>query len=181
MKYLKDKNNNHSYTKHGKKRKNSNRIRSERGTLHLKKFKANFFLLVAQSCLTLCNPMDYTVHEILQARILEWIDFSFPRGSSQPRGRTQVSRIAGGFFTSWATRETQLFLLQIIICQQIEQPTKSKSSRNKKLKKTNIYIGDRINNQKLSNIEIPRTRWIPRWILPNIKSKHQFFLHSSKM
>ena len=40
-----------------------------------------------------------TVHGI-QARILEWVDFSLSRGSSQPRDRTQVSRIAGGFFTS---------------------------------------------------------------------------------
>ena len=45
---------------------------------------------VAQSCLTLCNPMDYRVHGILQARILEWVAFSFSRGSSQPRDQTQV-------------------------------------------------------------------------------------------
>ena len=55
---------------------------------------------VAQSCLTLCNPMDYTVHGILQARILEWVTFPFSRGSSKPRDRIQVSCIAGGFFTS---------------------------------------------------------------------------------
>ena len=47
----------------------------------------------------------YTVHGILQARILEWVAFPFSTGSSQPRGRTQVSCIAGGFFTRWATRE----------------------------------------------------------------------------
>ena len=40
---------------------------------------------VAQSCPTLCDPMDYTVHAILLARILEWIAFPFSRGSSQPR------------------------------------------------------------------------------------------------
>ena len=57
---------------------------------------------VAQSCLTFCNPMDYTVHGILQARILEWVAFAFFRGSSQPRDWTQVSCIAGEFFTSWA-------------------------------------------------------------------------------
>ena len=51
--------------------------------------------------------MDYTVHGILQARILEWVAFPFSRGSSQPRNRTQVSHSAGGFFTSWATREAQ--------------------------------------------------------------------------
>ena len=62
---------------------------------------------IAQSCLTLCNPVDYTVHGILQARILDWVAFLFTRGSSQPRDRTQVSCIAGGFFTSWATREAQ--------------------------------------------------------------------------
>ena len=55
---------------------------------------------VTQSCLTLCDLMDYTAHGILQARILEWVAFPFSRGSSQPRDRTQVSRIAGGFFTS---------------------------------------------------------------------------------
>ena len=55
---------------------------------------------VTQSCLTLCNPMDYKVHGILQARILEWVAIPFSRGSSQPRDRTQVSRIAGRFFTS---------------------------------------------------------------------------------
>ena len=56
-----------------------------------------------QSCLTLCNPMDYTVQGILQARILEWVAFPFFRGSYQPRDWTQVSWIEGGFFTSWAT------------------------------------------------------------------------------
>ena len=48
-----------------------------------------------------------TVHGILQARILEWVAFPFSRGSSQSRDRTQVSRIAGGLLTSWATREAQ--------------------------------------------------------------------------
>ena len=101
---------------------------------------------VAQSCPALCDPTDYTVHGILQARILEWVAFSssrdlpnpgikprsptlqrilyllshqgsprllewvafpFSRGSSYPRDQTQVSHIAGGFFTSWATREAQ--------------------------------------------------------------------------
>ena len=60
---------------------------------------------VTQACPSLCDPMDYTVHGILQVRILEWIAFSFFRGPSQPRDWTQVSRIVGRFFTSWATRE----------------------------------------------------------------------------
>ena len=63
---------------------------------------------VAQSCLTLCNPMDYIVHGILQARILKWVVFPYPGESSQPMNRTQVSHIAGRFFTSWATREAQM-------------------------------------------------------------------------
>ena len=54
---------------------------------------------VAQSSPTRCNPMDYIVHGILQAGILEWVAVSFSRGSFQPRDRTQVSHIAGRFFT----------------------------------------------------------------------------------
>ena len=62
---------------------------------------------VAQSCAALCDLTDYTVHGILQARILEWVAFPFSRRSSQPRNWTQVSHIAGGFYTSWAIREAQ--------------------------------------------------------------------------
>ena len=62
---------------------------------------------VAQSCPTLCDPMDYTVHGILQARILEWEAVPFSRGSSQPRDQTQISCLAGGFFTIWAIGEAQ--------------------------------------------------------------------------
>ena len=61
---------------------------------------------VTQSCLTLCNPMDYTAHGILQARILDWVAFPFSIRSSQPRNWTGVSCIAGGFFTNWAISET---------------------------------------------------------------------------
>ena len=60
--------------------------------------------------LTLFDPMDYTVHGIFQARILEWVAFPYSRGSSQSRDQTQVSRIAGRFFTSWITREAQEYL-----------------------------------------------------------------------
>ena len=66
--------------------------------------------LVAQSCLTLCDPMDCSppgssVHEDVQARILKWVAMPSSRGSSRPTDRTQVSCIAGGFFTIRATRE----------------------------------------------------------------------------
>ena len=72
---------------------------------------------VAQSCLTLCDPMDCSlpgssVHEVLQARILEWVAVPFCRGSFQLR--TQVSRTAGEFFTIWATREDLLHLKSCI-------------------------------------------------------------------
>ena len=56
-------------------------------------------------CLTLCDPVNYTVCGILQARILEWVAFPFSRGSSQPRDQTQVFHIVEGFFTSWSTRK----------------------------------------------------------------------------
>ena len=59
---------------------------------------------IAQLCLTLCDPMDCSlsgssIHGIFQARVLEWIAISFSRGSSRPRNRTRVSRIAGRRFT----------------------------------------------------------------------------------
>ena len=65
---------------------------------------------VAQSCPTLCDPVDCSlpgssVHGICQARILEWVAISFSRGSSQLRDWTWVFCIAGGCFTLWATRE----------------------------------------------------------------------------
>ena len=65
---------------------------------------------VAQSYLTVCNPMDCSppgasVHGMLQARILQWVAIPFSRGSSQPRDWTEVSCTAGEFFTVWATRE----------------------------------------------------------------------------
>ena len=68
------------------------------------------FSSVTQSCPTLCDPMNCSlpgcsVHGILQARMLEWVAISFSRGSSQPRNQTQVSCIAGRFFTNWVTRE----------------------------------------------------------------------------
>ena len=59
---------------------------------------------VTQSCPTLCNPMHCRLpgssdHRIFQARILEWVAIFFSRGSSRPRDQTQVSRIAGKWFT----------------------------------------------------------------------------------
>ena len=86
---------------------------SDSGSLHTWNGSKHIWLYESEneSCSVLSNslqPMDYTVHGILQARILEWIAFPFSRGSSQPRDQTQVSHIAGWFFTSWAMREAHM-------------------------------------------------------------------------
>ena len=73
----------------------------ENRIVHMRKMKVK----VAQACSTLCDLMGYTVW-ILQAGILKWVVFPFSRGSSQFRAQTQVSHVAGRFFTSWATRES---------------------------------------------------------------------------
>ena len=69
---------------------------------------------------SLCEPMVYSppgsfIHGILQARILEWVAIHFSGGSSQRRDQTQVSCIAGRFFTIflWATRGKMLFIGKI--------------------------------------------------------------------
>ena len=69
--------------------------------------------LVAQSCPTLFDPMDYnapgsSVHGILQARILECVAIPSSRGFSQPQDQTQDSCIADEFFTIWATRKIRI-------------------------------------------------------------------------
>ena len=76
---------------------------------------------VAQSCLTLCNPMGCTVCGFLQARILEWVAFPFSRRSSQPRHWTHVSRTGGRFFTSFRCSRKlyssfhYLFILHVVL------------------------------------------------------------------
>ena len=69
---------------------------------------------VLVSCVQLCDPMDCSLpdssfHGIFQARILEWVAIPFSRGSSWPRDQTQVSCIAGRFFTFSATMEALCF------------------------------------------------------------------------
>ena len=73
-------------------------------------WKVTVKVLVIQSCLTLCDPMDSSlagsfVHGILQARILEWVAISFSRESSQSKDQSWVSCIADRFFTIWTTGE----------------------------------------------------------------------------
>ena len=64
----------------------------------------------SESRSVMCDSLwPHAVHGTLPARILEWVAFPFSRGSFQPRDWTQVSRVAGRFFTSWATRELQRY------------------------------------------------------------------------
>ena len=77
------------------------------------KQQSAYVCLVAQLCPTLCNPKDYSlpgfsVHGILQARILEWVIMPFNRRFSWPREWTWVSCIIGRFSTVWGTREALL-------------------------------------------------------------------------
>ena len=77
-------------------------------------------VLVTQSCLTLCDPMDcsppgFCVLGILQARIPEWIAMPFSRGSSPPRDQTLISCIVGRFFTIWATVKSKLTRMPMFI------------------------------------------------------------------
>ena len=85
---------------------------------------------MAQSCLTLCSPMDdsllgSSVHGISQARILAYIAISFSRGSSQTRDWTRVSCIGRKVFYLWATREAHL---RILLTSEMEKEMATHSS-----------------------------------------------------
>jgi len=81
---------------------------------NLKKKRVHMWKLLSSVQLFVI-PMNYTVHGIPQARTLEWVAFSFSRGSSQPRDWTQVSCIAGRFSTSWVTRKALVYVCYIHI------------------------------------------------------------------
>ena len=85
----------------------------ERETFSLKtqNLKSTIVAVELLSCLTLCDPMDYSLPGfsllgIFQARILEWVAISFSKGFSWPRDGSRVSCIAGRFFTIWAKKST---------------------------------------------------------------------------
>ena len=96
-------------------------------------------VLVAQLYPTLCNPMGYSlpgssVHEILQARMLEWVVTSSSRETSWPRDWTRVSCITGRFFTIWATRGRPRWAQKLleflkIVCKLIVEKKKKKGVR----------------------------------------------------
>ena len=76
------------------------RLRTRKHYIHNRKQASDQIRSVAQSCPTLCDPMDCIVHGILYAVILEWVAFPFSRAFSQARDQNQVSPTAGRFFAS---------------------------------------------------------------------------------
>ena len=62
-----------------------------------------------------CSPWGTSVHGILQTRTLKWVAIPFSRGSSQLRDWTQVSCIAGRFFTIWATRKGSVLVSNVMV------------------------------------------------------------------
>ena len=107
---------------------------------------------VAQSCPTLCDPMDGSlpgsaVHGIFQARILEWAAISFSRASSQPRDRTRVSCIANRHFTVWATREASKEELKSLLMKAKEESEKAGLKLN--IQKTKMMASGPITSRQI--------------------------------
>ena len=109
---------------------------------------------VTQHVWLLCDPMDDTVHGILQTTILEWVAFPFSRGSSLPRDQTQVSCIAGIFFTSQATREAHLGVKILVLLGERESLSwkrrrkKQKGKRRRKCRRRAGKEGERLQGRK---------------------------------
>ena len=121
-------------------------------------------MLVAQSCPTVCDPMDCSppgssVPEIFQARILEWVAISFSKGSSQPRDRTQVSCTAGRFFTNWATGEARP--KQSHMQTQSKQVCHVQKYDTQKWRKRKHYI---FSQKEFFQQLIPYVRIVARWL-----------------
>ena len=138
-------------------------------------FAIQYVCSVAHSCPTLCNPMDCSppgssVHWILQVRILEWVAMPSSRVSSQPRGWTQVSHIAGGFFTIWASSYTLgpwlsvHFILGMHVIGSL-CPTSSQVF----LKATLVSLPAfrKLDEHRAECSEMPclQTLWAPRWVI----------------
>ena len=109
---------------------------------------------ITQSCPTLCDPMHCRAARLLcpwnsPGRILVWVAISSSRGSSQPKHWTQVSCIASRSLSS-------------------EPPGKPKPGGHRISEQTNHNYRNWNCNQKSSNKEHPRTRWLHRWILPKV-------------
>ena len=111
-----------------------------------------------------CSLPGSSVHGILQARILEWVAISFSKGSSQRRNRTQVSFIAGRFFTTWAMREAQAWE---------ESYEGSPSLRREQSKWTQSWeIGIKSQSQR---------QCLSPWVNPSLRLNHPCLLVISKI
>ena len=138
---------------------------------------------VTQSFPTLCDLMDHTVHGILQARILEWVAFPFSRGYSQPRDQTQVSYIAGRFFTSCHKGSPQMWEMDhkedwalknwcfqpMVLQKTLESPLDSKAINPGPFPKGNqpwIFIGKTDTKAKTSNTLATWCEELTHWKRP---------------
>ena len=103
------------------------------GSKHWRWIKGRFFtflymhVLIAQSCPTLCHPMNcslpgHFVHGISQSRRPHWVAIPFSRGSSSPRDRTLVSSIVGRFFTVWSPCKCCCYCLVASVLSDSVQP-----------------------------------------------------------
>ena len=116
---------------------------------------------VAQLYLLFCDPMDYSlpstsIHGIFQARVLECVAISFPRGSSQPRDQTQVSCIAGRCFTVWVVRRN--------LPVKPSSPPFSLKIRNKiKVPNQTTSIQHSFGNTSNINQRRKKNEWDPNW------------------
>ena len=136
---------------------------------------------VAQSCPTLCDPMDCSlsgssIHGVFQARVLEWIAISFSRGSSRPRNRAWVSHTAGRHLTVWATipPTTWTVVALILLSAWIQYLAHSKCSINF----TTVIISSHVLWWSLLLIlsALPHPRSLTRKLLNSIYGSH-LFLH----
>ena len=129
------------------------------------------FFKVAQSCPTLCDPMDHTVHGILQARILEWVVSPFSRGSSQPRNWTQVPCIAGRLFSSWAAGEAQEYWSGYSIPSPVDLPNPGFEPESPALQVDSLPHTESLKDSSLCYINTTHTHWIlsgslkPVWVV----------------
>ena len=141
----------------------------------------------------LCKPVDYTVHGILQVRILEWVAFLFSRGSSQTRDRTQVSHIAGRFFTSWATRGSQGYWSGYPILSPVDLPDPEIEAGSPALQADSllfywairevILCGGRKNRECIHHPHSPVVKYFPHGLTPvtnSWKPSREFLAFMSK-
>ena len=142
--------------------------------------------LVPKLCPTLCDPVDCSlpgssVRGISQARILEWVAILFSRGSSLPRDQTQVSCIAGRFFTIWDTKEASSSRchreIQVIGLLYLQ---KSRVTLHTKI---NFKASRRLGDLSLVFLLCTEALWIlPSWAVSSLQwSSSSGFLHSQSV